>query len=148
MTSAFPFLCVPSFFITVNIIKLKMKGICQIRLSSNGYLPYVFYTYSTPKHERYSSEQITMSSSCCLRSRGRPSNAKLFTAVSVVMNTRWHLLGVFVAVVELLSRVWLFVTLWTAARQASRSFTVSWSLHKLMSIESVMPRPTIASLNK
>ena len=65
-----------------------MKGICQIRLSSNGYLPYVFYTYSTPKHERYSSEQITMSSSCCLRSRGRPSNAKLFTAVSVVMNTR------------------------------------------------------------
>ena len=28
---------------------------------------------------------------------------------------------------------------WTAARQASLSFTISWSLPKLMSIESVMP---------
>ena len=28
---------------------------------------------------------------------------------------------------------------WTAARQASLSFTISWSLLKLMSIESVMP---------
>ena len=33
----------------------------------------------------------------------------------------------------------LFATPWTAARQASLSFTVSWSLLKLMSIESVMP---------
>ena len=41
--------------------------------------------------------------------------------------------------VQLLSRVWLFATPWTAARQASLSFTNSWSLLKLMSIESVMP---------
>ena len=41
--------------------------------------------------------------------------------------------------VQLLSRVWLFVTSWTAARQASLSITNSWSLLKLMSIESVMP---------
>ena len=34
---------------------------------------------------------------------------------------------------------WLFVTQCTAAHQASLSFTVSWSLLKLMSIESVMP---------
>ena len=33
----------------------------------------------------------------------------------------------------------LFVTPWTAARQASLSFTISWSLLKLMSTESVMP---------
>ena len=33
----------------------------------------------------------------------------------------------------------LFVTPWTAAHQASLSFTISWSLLKLMSIESVMP---------
>ena len=32
-----------------------------------------------------------------------------------------------------------FVTSWTAARQASLSITNSWSLPKLMSIESVMP---------
>ena len=34
---------------------------------------------------------------------------------------------------------WLFVTLWTAAQQASLSFTISWSLLKLMSIKLVMP---------
>ena len=41
--------------------------------------------------------------------------------------------------VQLLSHFWLFVTSWTAARQASLSITDSWSLLKLMSIESVMP---------
>ena len=34
---------------------------------------------------------------------------------------------------------WLFVTPWTAARQASLSITDSWSLLKLMSVKSVMP---------
>ena len=37
------------------------------------------------------------------------------------------------------SRVWLFATPWTAARQASLSITNSQSVLKLMSIESVMP---------
>ena len=41
--------------------------------------------------------------------------------------------------VQLLSWVWLFVTPWTAAPQASLSITNSRSLLKLMSIESVMP---------
>ena len=41
--------------------------------------------------------------------------------------------------VQSLSHVWLFVTTWTAARQASLSITNSQSLLKLMSIESVMP---------
>ena len=41
--------------------------------------------------------------------------------------------------VQSLSRVQLFVTPWTAARQASLSITNSWSLLKLMFIESVMP---------
>ena len=41
--------------------------------------------------------------------------------------------------VQLLSRVWLFVTPWTAVRQASLSITNSQSLLKLMSLESVMP---------
>ena len=35
--------------------------------------------------------------------------------------------------------VWLFVTPWTAARQTSLFITNSWSLPKLISIESVMP---------
>ena len=41
--------------------------------------------------------------------------------------------------VQLLSDVRLFGTLWTVAQQASLSFALSWSLLKLMSIESVMP---------
>ena len=41
--------------------------------------------------------------------------------------------------VQLFSRVQLFATPWTDARQASWSITNSWSLLKLMSFESVMP---------
>ena len=44
----------------------------------------------------------------------------------------------FVAGVQLPSRVRLFATPQTAAGQASLSFTISWSLVKLMFIESVM----------
>ena len=44
-----------------------------------------------------------------------------------------------VIVVQPLSRVQLFATSWTAACQASLSFTISKSLLKLMSIELVMP---------
>ena len=41
--------------------------------------------------------------------------------------------------VQSVSRVWLFATPWTAARQASLSITNSQSLLKLMAIESMMP---------
>ena len=41
--------------------------------------------------------------------------------------------------VQLLSHVWIFVTPWTATSQASLSITNSWSLLKLVSIESLMP---------
>ena len=43
-----------------------------------------------------------------------------------------------VALVQLLSHVQLFVTPWTAICQASLSFTISWNLLKLMSIELIM----------
>ena len=45
----------------------------------------------------------------------------------------------FVVIVQSLCHVQLFATPWTAARQASLSFTISWSLLKLMSVESVIP---------
>ena len=45
----------------------------------------------------------------------------------------------FVIVVQSQSRIRLFVTPWTAAHQASLSSTISWSLLKLMSIESMTP---------
>ena len=41
--------------------------------------------------------------------------------------------------VKSLSHVQFFATAWTAARQVSLSITSSWSLPKLMSIESVIP---------
>ena len=43
------------------------------------------------------------------------------------------------SVVQSFSHVQLFVTPWTAACQASLSFTISRSLLKFMSIESIMP---------
>ena len=49
-----------------------------------------------------------------------------FSAISIVV------------VVQSLSLVRLFVTPWTVAIQASLSFTISWSLLKFMSIESMM----------
>ena len=55
--------------------------------------------------------------------------------------TKYHRLGGLNNVVQLLSHVRLFATPWYAARQASLSFTItiSQSLLKLMSVESVMP---------
>ena len=49
-----------------------------------------------------------------------------------------HLLW-FCFVVQSLSHVWLSETPWTEVLQASLYFAISWSLLKLMSIESVMP---------
>ena len=46
---------------------------------------------------------------------------------------------VVVAIFQVLSRVRLFATPWTIAQQASLSFTISRSLLKLMSTESVVP---------
>ena len=50
----------------------------------------------------------------------------------------WYYTIVFISSVQLLSCVQLFVTSCTAACQASLSITNSWSLLKLMSIESLM----------
>ena len=44
-----------------------------------------------------------------------------------------------IILVQSLNRVRLYATPWTAACHASLSITNSWSLRKLMSIESVMP---------
>ena len=48
------------------------------------------------------------------------------------------------AIVQLLNCVWLFVTPWTAACQASLSFTVSLSLLKLKSTVLIMPSNHLA----
>ena len=64
--------------------------------------------------------------------------------ISGVRTFNCHLSGNFQkiisgVVVQSLSCVLLFATPWTAAHQVSLSFTISWSLLKLMSTELVMP---------
>ena len=59
-------------------------------------------------------------------------------------NEKQTLPGLEFVVVQLLSCVQLFVTSWAAARQASLSFTISRSLLKLMSMESMKAHTIIA----
>ena len=61
-----------------------------------------------------------------------PSKSPLLTGQG------WSL-NIVVVLAQLLSLIRFFVTPWTAACQVSLSFTISWSLLKLMSSESVMP---------
>ena len=59
----------------------------------------------------------------------------IFSALNVFLKWITNKLPI---VVQLLSCVWLFVTPWTAAGQVSLSYTMSQSLLKLISIESIM----------
>ena len=56
-----------------------------------------------------------------------------------MLHTVWFQLYDILSSVQFFSHVWLLVTPSTAACQASLSISNSWSLLKLMSIESVMP---------
>ena len=58
--------------------------------------------------------------------------------ISVMLETHMEFRCQFGSV-KSFSHVWLFATPWTAVRQSSQSITSSWSLLKLMSIESVVP---------
>ena len=63
----------------------------------------------------------------------------IFTALTTLNSLVWSNTLTAFSSLQSLSRVRLFVTPWTAARQASLSITNSWSLPKSMSIESVTP---------
>ena len=68
----------------------------------------------------------------------------LFFSAIALQNRCWLVLArqmkdIHFSSIQSLSHVWLLATPWTAARQASLSITNSWSLLKLMTIESVMP---------
>ena len=73
----------------------------------------------------------------------RTQGEVLLLSLCLLFGCSSHCVGLvavlFVVVVQLLTCAWLFVTPWTAACQASLSFTISWSLLKPMSIKSVMP---------
>ena len=57
----------------------------------------------------------------------------------IVTHTHTHTHTLLLLCSHSVSHIWLFATPWTAARQTSLSITNSWSLLKLMSIESAMP---------
>ena len=61
------------------------------------------------------------------------SASQLWPPSTTFKTERW------ISSVQLLSSIQLFATPWIAVRQTSLSITNSWSLLKLMSIESVMP---------
>ena len=80
---------------------------------------------------------------CCLASPSEDADTK-FERTSVLNHLlyQWNLLDhwyVLFSSIQLLSRVWLFATPWTAVHQASLSITNSQSPPKPMSIVSVMP---------
>ena len=63
----------------------------------------------------------------------------LLTKIHDLHQASFYVLCVLFVVVQSLTHVGLFVIPWTAARQASLSFTISQGLLKLMSTETVMP---------
>ena len=69
-----------------------------------------------------------------------PDSASFLQVEQLYLSQPWSLhLSVHFSSVQSLSCVRLFAMPWIAARQASLSITNSWSLHRLMSIKSVMP---------
>ena len=58
---------------------------------------------------------------------------------SLIMKLLLWALKYYHFLVQSLSHVWLFANPWTAARQVSLPFPISWSLRKLISMESMMP---------
>ena len=59
--------------------------------------------------------------------------------MQIKTSVRHYYIRTRISSVQLHSRIQLFVTLWTAAPQASLSINVSWSVVKLMPVELVMP---------
>ena len=92
------------------------------------------YTYTAPPNCSGNSGY----KSSCFSDTDQIHNSAFFSAYHEAEELELRSLGI-VAVVQSLSPVWLFTTPWAAAHQASLSFTVSRSLLKPMSIESVMP---------
>ena len=66
-------------------------------------------------------------------------NSEIDLDIWRVVEKEGKCMWIYTVVVQPLHHVWLFAAPWTATHQASRSFPVSWSLLRLMSIESVMP---------
>ena len=94
--------------------------------------------FKSPKFPYYFSPGAPSPKIFCLFVTFRRKNHSTAWII-LYMSLRFIYINTCVVVVQVLNCVWLFTTPWTAAYQASLSFTISWSLFKLTSIESVMP---------
>ena len=87
----------------------------------------------------FSSRLPTHPGCCTALSRVSCATEQVLIGYPLLMQCCAHVRPKLAVVGQLLGCVWLFVTPQAAEHQASLSFTTSWSLLKLMSIESVMP---------
>ena len=114
------------------------RGQTQVSCPAGGY--FTIKPEGKPKNPRCLSYPIS----------SRSSQARTHTGVSCIAGgffTNWAIKEApQFRSVQSLSHVWLFVTPWTVAKQASLSSTKTPSLLKLMSIESVMPSNYLISV--
>ena len=87
----------------------------------------------------FSSIQVSVAFPNLWQSKMSPENDKCDLRGQNDSWLRIHVRQIILVAVQSLSHVQLFATPWTAARQTSLSFTISQSLLRLMSIESVIP---------
>ena len=119
-------LCVPSLFSCVRLFATLWTVACWAPLSMRFSRQEYWSGLSCPSPGDLPNSGIKSAS---LTS---PAFLYVYTYISILMEY-------IIAVVQWLSHVQLFATPWTAACQASLPFTISQSLLKLKSIESVMP---------
>ena len=113
---------------------LALEVIWYNNIYSTQYLEYKNYSMS-----RSGSSGEPWSWSCSVSWRWWYSKSPMYEWVPSEECVYRSNLFIHYSSVQTLSHVRLLTTPWTAARQASLSITNSWSLLKLMSIESVMP---------
>ena len=88
-------------------------------------------------HTETSRSQRSLRETRCVKATGNPKRIQVENGR--YLNEIHNAVNGTLVVFQSLSHVWLFVTSWTVACQASLSFTISQHLLKLMSIELMMP---------
>ena len=112
----------------------------QLQVNSKGTQPYIYkhlFSSQTPLSPRLAHN--TEQSSMWLYTRSLLVIHFKYRSVYIIFpKSMVHIYNGIFSSVQFSHSVWLFVTPWAAAHQASLSITNSWSLLKIMSVESVM----------
>ena len=110
-------------------------------MSSGPHLQGGSHLYITDRFSPHVTHDSNPASPSLLKMRGfQKASARDRARIQTWVNREYlSIISFLFANIQSLSQVRLFETPWTAAHQASLSFTISQSLLKLLSIESVMP---------